>query len=81
MSGWDGVEKRKDYRVDLEMRDKIIEMHSDVKHMVKWSEEHERKDDQRFNDVNKDIENGKKIVYGVGGGLAVLEILAKLFKF
>ena len=47
-------------------RDEILgEIHSDMKHMIKWTDEHDRKDDSRFSEINKKL---------LWGGLAILVI-------
>lgn len=74
---WDGKERRK---VDLEIRDMIIETRNDVKHMVSWAKEHNEDDNRRFALVTKEIEVGKKVLWGGVGVLAAVEFIMKLIK-
>lgn len=80
MNDWDGKDRRKHMSFEPDIRDKIIETHTDVKHLIKWSESHTKEDETRFEKINKDVDNGKKVVYGGIGGLMLLEFIMKFFK-
>ena len=77
---WDGTERRKETRLEPELRDKIIETHNDVKHLIEWSKTHTKDDDNRFDIVRKEIEVGKKFLWGGAGILAAVEFIGKFIK-
>lgn len=77
---WDGVERRK-MTEDWIERDRLLtEVHSDMKHLVKWSKDHNDDDNRRFALVTKEIEVGKKVLWGGVGVLAAVEFIMKLIK-
>lgn len=65
---------------DKDFYEKMVEMHSDVKHVVKWLEAHDKEDDARFETTNKKVEFVTKTVYMGIGGLVVIQILITLIK-
>jgi len=56
------------------------EMYADIKHMVRWTEEHDKKDDVRFSDVGKEFDFVKKFIYGGVGIFIFVEFVVKLIK-
>lgn len=58
----------------------LAEMHTDIKHIVSWTEKHEVEDDNRFKEVKADIELGKKFLYGAFGIFVAVEFLTKFIK-
>ena len=79
-------ERRKgsgDKSLDLELRDKIIETHNDVKHLVEWAKTHDTSDNDRFTLANKKIDFvrdfAQKHIYIGLGGITVVMIILKLF--
>lgn len=80
MNEWDGKERR-GVSNDWIERDRLLsEVHSDCKHIVQWAKDHTSDDEKRFEKVNKDIDNGKKIVYGGLGAFALIEFIMKFLK-
>ena len=80
MTTWNGEERRK-VNNDWIERDRLLsEVHSDMKHMVKWAQEHNEDDNKRFALVYKEIELGKKVLWGCAGVLVTIEFLIKLIK-
>lgn len=78
-SDWDGKERRESmYGKDF--YDKMMEMHTDLKHMVKWAEEHDKSDDSRFDSMNKKVDWVSKIAYMGLGGLAVIQFIIQNIK-
>ena len=62
-------------------RDRLLtEVHSDMKHIVTWAKKHDVDDDSRFANIRKDIEVGKRVVYGAIGALVVIEFIIKIVK-
>ena len=77
---WDGKERR-DMNSDWVERDRLLtEVHSDVKHIAEWAKKHDVEDIARFSLVTKEIEVGKKVLWGGVGILAFIEIVTKFFK-
>lgn len=66
--------------MDLDTRDKIIETHTDVKHLVQWAKEHTIEDNARFKVVHEKIALGEKIIYGAMGVFIFIEIIIKFIK-
>ena len=62
---------------DLEMRDMLVEVHTDMKHLVKWTETHQVEDDERHKDIKKEIAWHSRILYGLLGAFALIEIMMK----
>jgi len=60
--------------------DKMMEMHTDLKHMVKWSEDHDETDNDRFEETNKKVDWVTKIAYMGLGGLAVMQVIISFIK-
>ena len=62
-------------------RDRLLtEVHSDVKHIVKWSIDHNKEDNDRFAVVTKEIESGKKILWGGVGIIGFLQLVSRFIK-
>ena len=59
---------------------KQAEIANDVKHMVKWSETHDKQDDNRFEKLEKNQLWQNKILYGGLGIIAFLGFMAKFVK-
>lgn len=77
---WDGIERRAVDR-DWVERDRLLsEVHSDVKHIAEWAKKHDEDDTKRFALINKEIESGKKVLWGGVGIIAFLELFSKFFK-
>ncbi len=74
---WDGRERRNG---DGEDHDLLINIASDVKHMVNWSRDHNILDEARYLENKKEIDFLRKIAYGGIGVFVVLEFLAKFIK-
>jgi len=77
---WDGTEHRKGFRMELELRDKIIETHTDVRHIVDWAKAHDQSDNLKFEQANKRIGWIEKVAYMGIGGLALLNIVIRFVK-
>lgn len=77
---WDGEERRKGNMFSKDFYDKMMEVHNDLKHMVKWSQDHDSQDSERFADANKKIDWVTKVAYMGLGGLAVLQVLIGFIK-
>lgn len=63
-------------------RDRLLsEVHSDVKNILKWTETHEKQDNDRFKDVNNKINWGFRIcivvaiVVVANGGMEAIRVL------
>ena len=65
--------------MDLELRDKIIDTHSKVSGIMKWTEGHDIKDDKRFDKIDKENQWRDKVLYGGLGGIAVITFLLNLW--
>lgn len=66
---------------DQRERDRLLtETHTNVAHMVKWSEAHDLIDTKRFGDVNKEMDFLKKLAYGCIGIVAFIEFFTKIIK-
>lgn len=62
-------------------RDRMLtEVHSDVKHIADWAKKHDIDDTTRFALINKEIESGKKILWGGIGIIAFIELFSKFIK-
>ena len=60
--------------------DKMMEVHSSMKHLVEWSAEHSNDDNNRFVKVEQDIAWTKKHIYMGLGALAVVQIVIQFVK-
>ena len=78
-SNWDGKERRESM-FGKDFYDKMMEMHTDLKHMVKWSEDHDETDNDRFEETNKKVDWVTKIAYMGLGGLAVMQVIISFIK-
>lgn len=74
---WDGADRRANTQKD---HDLLIEIHSLMKHVVEWQKDHEIRDNQRFDKMDKSIEIGKRILYGGMGIFIFIEFISKLLK-
>lgn len=79
-SNWDGKERREGAMFSKDFYDKMMQMHADVRHMVKWSEDHDKTDNDRFNETNKKVDWVAKIAYMGLGGLAVIQFILSNIK-
>ena len=62
-------------------RDRLLtETHSNVKHIADWCESHDKKDDARFMKVERDIDGGKRIVWGATGIFVAVEFITRFLK-
>lgn len=77
---WDGTERRENHMFSKDFYDKMMEVHNDLKHMVKWSKDHDERDDIRFNDTNKKVDWVTKVAYMGLGAIAVIEVLINVLK-
>lgn len=77
---WDGIERRKVSRMEDAIRDKIIETHTDVKHITEWAKNHTIDDDKKFATITSDINNGKRIIWGGVGIISAVELIMKFIK-
>lgn len=77
---YQGDEKRKDNMFNKDFYDKMMEMHSNVKHIVEWSEDHDEQDDARFIEANKKIDLNMKFMYMAMGGLLAVQIIVRMIK-
>lgn len=66
-------------------RDRLLtEIASDVKHILTWTETHEKSDNQRFEDVNKKITWFMKVgvvcavIIVANGGIGALKVLLSI---
>lgn len=71
---WDGQERRKNNN------DLIIEIHTDLRHMVKNFDNHVKEDSEKFNNINGKIDFQQKIIYGMMGALVIVEFILKVMK-
>ena len=77
---YEGDDRRK-MNSDWIERDRLLsEVHSDVKHIAEWAKKHDGEDIFRFAIVTKEIEVGKKVLWGGIGIMAFIEIVTKFFK-
>lgn len=60
--------------------DKMMEVHSDMKHIRRWSEDHDEQDDIRFSETNKKVDFITRIAYMGLGGLAVIQVIIGFLK-
>ena len=67
-------------RMNQEDHDLLIEINSDIKHILKWTTDHDKKDNDRFEAVNKEIGFHKKIIYGGLGIVAFLQFVMQFLK-
>ena len=76
-------ERRKKGMYEQEFHDKVIEIHTDMKYVRKWIDDHSLEDDKRFNAVSdrlKSLEDDRLKVVGGAGVLGVIGgILTKWF--
>lgn len=74
---WDGQDRRSGL-FNKEFYDNMMEMHSDMKHIRRWIEDHKSEDDARHAKIDerlKVIENDRAKIYG---GASVLGIVGGL---
>lgn len=79
MSDWDGKERRS-IMFDKNLYDKIMETHSDVKHIAEWAKKHDEEDITRFSLVTKEIDMGKRVLWIGVGVLATLNLALKFLQ-
>ena len=66
--------------MDLELRDKIMETHGDVKHLVKNFEAHVIDDATNNKEIKGKLEFHQKVIYGGIGILGAIELISKFVK-
>ena len=76
---WDGVERRKMDRDWLDRDRMLSEIHTDMKHMLDWAKSHDTSDNDRFRTLGDRVSWIEKMAYGGIGGLALLNIILKMF--
>ena len=77
MERYDGIERRKMSQLD---HDLLQQISNDTKHIVSWSEKHEKIDDERFRIQNSKTEFQQKIIYGMLGVFIFIEFVFKVLK-
>ena len=60
--------------------DKMMEVHSSMRHIVRWSEDHDEQDDIRFAETNKKVDWVTKMAWLGIGGLGALQIAIHFIK-
>lgn len=58
----------------------MARMDENLQHLVRWSKDHTVDDDLRFKDIKRDIETGKKFLYGALGAILLIEFFTKFIK-
>jgi len=73
--------------MNTEERDWLLEMKSDMRHMLEWAKTHTQNEDKRhednlkkFEDIRKNEVWQNKILYGLIGVFIFVEFAIKLFK-
>ena len=66
--------------MNQEDHDLIIEINADVKHIKKWTESHQKQDDERHVEQQKQNKSYNRIIWLGGGILLAFEILFKFFQ-
>ena len=79
MTSWDGKERRQSM-FDREFYDKMMEVHSDVKHLVEHVAAHIKEDKASFAKIEKDQVWTNKIIYGGLGIVAFIEFVSNFIK-
>lgn len=60
-------------------RDRILsEVHADVKHIMKWTQDHEERDNVRFEKIEKGMVWQNKILYGLVGVYVFVQFIASV---
>lgn len=84
MSQWDGKERRKVSQTD---HDVMIEIRSDVKHILEWNKSHKEDDDLKhsenlvkFDKIARNDDFQNKMIYGAMGVIAFVELIGKFIK-
>jgi len=77
---YEGQERRKVDRDWLERDRMLSEIHTDVKYVMKWIDEHDRADDKRFDKISGRISIIEKVCYCGIGGFAIIELFFKFLK-
>ena len=65
--------------METELRDKIIETHTNVAHLAEWARKHEKKDEETAARQDSSISWMRNTILMGIGGLAVLQFVFKLF--
>ena len=65
---------------DSEMRDMLVEVHTDMKHLIEWNKAHKLEDDNRHKELKNEISWHSRILYGLLGAFALVEVLMKWSK-
>lgn len=80
MSNWDGKERRSMNQDQIDRDRLLTEIHSDMKHILNWSEKHDASDDKRFKEVNLKTDWTIRIACMGIGGLVVLQFILKILR-
>lgn len=80
MEDWNGKDRRLMNQDQIERDRLLTEVHSDMKHLVSWSQKHDKNDDDRFEAISHDIEWGKKIIWMAVGIVIFIEFMSRLIK-
>ena len=80
MPEYGGIERR-NVSQDQINRDRLLtEVHTDLKHMVSWTKDHDSQDNKRFKDITVKLDWTTKMVYMGLGGLICLQFLFHFIK-
>ena len=74
---WDGKDRRK---MNSELRDIVIEVRNDVKHIITELGTHIKQDDKIQTEIKKDLLFHQKIVYGCIGIVTFLQLIGFFHK-
>lgn len=62
-------------------RDRLLsEVHADIKHLLKWADEHTKDDENRFKEVDGRMKVAEKIIYGSLGIFLFIEFVVNFVK-
>jgi hypothetical protein len=80
MENWDGKERRL-MNQDQINRDRLLsEVHSDIKHLLKWADEHTKDDEKRFKEVDTRMKMAEKVIYGALGIFLFVQFVVNFVK-
>ena len=72
---WDGSDRRQNENNNL-----LVEIHSDLRHLVKSYDKHIEEDKQNFSSIGNKVEFQQKITYGGLGIILFVEFITKFIK-
>lgn len=75
MTNWDGKERRG----GVGDHDLLQQIANDVKHILKWSQEHQQEDDVRYKEHQNEHKNYNRVLWLGGGIILAFQVLFKLF--